>query len=492
MNFSEYELYDGIGLAALVRRKEVSADELLDAAISRVNTYDDNINAVVQNLEPLARNQIKRGLGDGPFTGVPFLLKDCGIDLKGTYTSSGSRFYSRQAVQQSSTLANHYLKAGLVIFGKTNAPEFAISGSTESKALGKCHNPWDLSRGTGGSSGGAAAAVAMAYAPMAHASDGGGSIRNPSSGCGVFGLKPSRSRVVSGPDVYEGVGGMSVQHAITRTVRDSAALLDVSGGQNALPICANHNQMSSFLATIEQPLAPLKIAFHVDAHNAVNISTECKQAVMATVKLCEESGHQVEQLQPDLDGENGLEAASILWKVNAAQELVNHIRTMKREPDPNELEWITQLLAEEGAKISALDYTHAINSTHQIGAKLHSFFSDHDVVLSPVVSQPPWLLDTYENSYSDTQSYFRTVFSYSPFCWPYNMSGQPAMSVPIYWTENNLPIGVQFAGRYGDEATLLQLARQLEVAKPWFNRRPQILITDIPESAPEISAHQLP
>ncbi len=474
MTFSEYTDFDAIGLANLVRRGEVSANELLDSAVNRINALDGDINAIVQDLQIQARKQIEQGLNDGPLSGVPFLLKDHGIYLKGTHTSGGSSFHSALPATYNSKLTEHYLKAGLVIFGKTNTPEFAISGSTESKALGKCHNPWDLCRGTGGSSGGAAAAVAAGYAPMAHASDGGGSIRNPSSGCGVFGLKPSRGRVVCGPDVYESVGGMGVHHAITRSVRDSAAILDATAIVPVGSLYRGLDNDSSFLDSISRPLKPLRIAFHLDAHRSVKIDPACHQAVQLAAKLCENLGHIVEEAQPEIDGDEGLEIGSLFWKVGAAQEAASVAQTLGREPKQDELEWITQLLADEGTQISATEYANAINVMHRMGRKLAAFFDRYDVVLSPVVSQPPWPLDTYENSYSDSRTYFETVSSYSPFCWPYNMSGQPAMSVPLHWTENGLPVGVQFAGRYGDEATLLSLARQLELAKPWFDRRPQI------------------
>lgn len=476
MVFSEYTDYDAIGLADLVRRKQVSATELLDSAISHIENNDTHINAVVQDLEPQARKQIKHALYDGPFTGVPFLLKDTGINLEGATNSNGSRFIDRKPAAQNSTLTEHYLKSGLVIFGKTNTPEYAISGSTESKALGQCHNPWDLTRSTGGSSGGAAAAVAMGYVPMAHGSDGGGSIRNPSSNCGVFGLKPTRGRVVCGPDTHQSVGGMSEHHTITRSVRDSAAVLDATSALRDKS-CLDQLQKNSFLEAIKQPTKPLRIAFHFDAHHSISTAPECHQAVHTAAKLCEDLGHNVEEVKPNIDSVKGMQACSLLWKVSAAQCIEETAHALGRAPKHDEIEWITQLLAKEGADIKATDYAQAINTMHHIGHKLITFFKQYDVVLSPVLSQPPWLLDVYENKYTDTQSYFKTVFTYSPFCWPYNMSGQPAMSVPLHWTKNNLPVGVQFAGRYGDEATLLRLARQLEIAKPWFNRRPTMLTT---------------
>jgi len=474
MAFSQYTDFDAIGLAELVRNKEVSPNELLNAALEQVNTFDADINAVVLGLESLARKQIEGGLSAGPFSGVPFLLKDNGIELKGTTTSSGSRYHDPQPATNNSHLTDIYLKAGLVIFGKTNTPEFAISGSTESKALGKCRNPWDITKGSGGSSGGAAASVAMGYAPMAHGSDGGGSIRNPSSACGVFGFKPSRGRVVCGPVASESIGSMSVDHAITRSVRDSAAMLDVTSA-SVDAACANKAPKTSFLAGLNQSVRPLKIAFHVEAHHSVDIAPACRKAVRLAAKLCEGLGHTVEEARPDIDGNAGLEIGSLLWKVSAAQNVASTTQALGQKPKHGELEWITQLLAQEGSSVSAVDYLDALTAMHEFGRKLTGFFNHYDVVLSPVVSRLPWPLDVYENSYSDTRTYFETVNSYSPFCWPYNMSGQPAMSVPLHWTESGLPVGVQFAGRPSDDKTLLQLARQLEVAAPWFNRRPLIL-----------------
>ncbi len=476
MTFPEYTEFDGIGLAELVRRGQVSANELLDAAIERVEALDPRLNAIVHRMDDPARRQIATGLGNGPFAGVPFLLKDHGIKIVGAPNRNGSRFHDDRPARANSFLTERYLAAGLVIFGKTNTPEFAISGSTEPQAFGPCRNPWDLTRGTGGSSGGSAAAVAAGYAPMAHASDGGGSIRNPASGCGVFGLKPTRGRVVCGPDSYQSLGGMSVHHAVTGSVRDSAALLDATTDPLVDDLYRKASDGSCFLDAIDRPPKQLRIAFHLHAHRDIDIDPECRRATRFAAGLCEDLGHLVEEAKPDIDGDEALELGSLLWKVGAAQIVAATAGSIGRKPRAGELEWITQLLADQGAEILATDYADAIDSIHRIGRKLAVFFERYDVVLSPVLSQPPWPIGVYENQYTDSRSYFETVANYSPFCWPYNMSGQPAMSAPLHWTENGLPVGVQFAGRYGDEVTLLQLAKQFEQIVPWFSRRPHAII----------------
>jgi Asp-tRNA(Asn)/Glu-tRNA(Gln) amidotransferase A subunit family amidase len=473
--FREYENFDGVGLAELVRRGEVSAKELLEAAIERVEDIDPGINAVVQKLYDYGEAQVRAGLPKGPFAGVPFLVKDHGLQVAGVPCADGSRFRSDKPAAVDGTLTRRYLAAGLVIFGKTNTPEFAISGSTESAASGPCRNPWDRTRSAGGSSGGAAAAVAAGYVPMAHATDGGGSIRNPASACGVFGLKPTRTRVPFGPDSFEEVGGMSAHHAITGTVRDSAALLDASAsgvpGDPYPPL----TQAEPFLEAMARPPRRLRIAFHAQAHRrTLAVHPECVKAVSRTAKICEELGHIVEEARPPIDGDEDVEIGSVFWKVAAARSVARLSATLGRGPAPGELEGITRALAEEGSAISATAYCETLDRLHRFGRRLAGFFASFDVVLSPVLSRPAWRLGEYDSRYTDSQSFFETVSAYSPFCWPYNMSGQPAMSVPLHWTDEGLPVGLQFAGRYGDEATLLQLAAQLEQAAPWGNRRPLI------------------
>lgn len=474
MTFHEYEDFDGIGLAELVRLGEVSPMELLEAAIDRVEAYDERINAVVRKAYAYGKEQIGTGLPKGPFTGVPFLVKDHGLDIAGVSCADGSAFRPDRPAVVDSTLTRRYLAAGLVIFGRTNTPEFAISGSTESLAFGPCLNPWDPSRTTGGSSGGSAAAVAAGYAPMAHATDGGGSIRNPSSGCGVFGFKPTRTRVPFGPETFEGVGGMSVHHAITRTVRDSAALLDATAGPMPGDPYPALDQAEPLLEAMRRAPRRLKIAFHVEAHRNTEVHRDCIEAVGWAAKLCENLGHIVEQARPPIDGRQGIEIGSVLWKISVAQSVTRTSKALGRGPQPLELEWISRTLADEGAKISAQDYVEALDGIHRFGRELAAFFDTYDAVLSPVLSRPAWRLGEYSKSYTDSRSFFETVADYSPFCWPYNMSGQPAMSVPLHWTDGGLPVGVQFAGRYGDEATLFQLACQLEQAAPWHQKRPPL------------------
>lgn len=472
MTFLEYREFDGIGLAELIRRGETSPIELLEAAIKRVESLDPTINAVVYHMHDVARARIESGLPVGPFRGVPFLVKDHGLSVAGSPTFDGSCFRDERPATTNSTLTQRYLAAGLVIFGRTNTPEFAISGSTESKAFGPCLNPWDLSRTTGGSSGGSAAAVAAGYAPMAHGTDGGGSIRNPSSVCGVFGLKPTRTRVPFGPETFDGVGGMAVHHAITRTVRDSAALLDATAG----PVAGDPYPALSFeeplLDAIRRAPRRLRIAFHREPHHKTEVHRECIDAVEFAAKLCEDLGHVVEEARPQIDGQQGIEVSAILWKVSAAQSVARTSTALGSTPGPSDLEWISRTLAEEGAEISATAYVKALDTMHRFGRELSKFFRIYDVALSPVLSRPAWRLGEYDKTYTDSASFFETVAAYSPFCWPYNMSGQPAMSLPLHWTGSGLPVGVQFAGRYGDEATLLRLAGCLEQAAPWHQRHP--------------------
>ena len=474
MSFPEYPFLDALGLARLIQKKEISAKQALEAAIDRIESLNPRLNAVVCKMYDQAFGRIKNGPPLGPFSGVPFLLKDLTANFAGVPTSSGSRLLGQVVPKTHSTLTQRYLDAGLVILGKTNTPELGMSGTTEPQAFGPTRNPWNLEKSPGGSSGGSAAAVASGMVPMAHGTDTGGSIRNPASNCGLFGLKPTRSRVPLGPNPAEPDAGLSVMHAVTRTVRDSAALLDAVSGPAtgdpwmAPPFCG------LFVNEAKKDPGQLKIAVHYTAHHGVDIDPQCKKAVEKAARLCTDLGHVVVEAKPEINGERAMEISRITWPVGVLDTVGAAYGRLGKEPDGDGLEWITWEMARQGMETKAVDFLGAINAIHEMGRGVARFFETFDMVLSPVLSRPPWPLDEYENRYTDPVSYIRTVFDYSPFAWPYNFSGQPAMSVPLHRTAEGLPVGVMFAGRYGDEAALFRLAGQIEQAAPWADRRPDM------------------
>jgi len=464
MDFEDYRRHDATGLAELVARRQVSAGELLETAAARMAEVNPQINAVTQDLTARARSE---GASNGPFSGVPFLIKDLGISLAGTPTTRGSRLYAQSVAAADSALAALYKAAGLAIFGKTNTPEFGLWPVTESELLGPCRNPWNLARTAGGSSGGAAAAVAAGIAPAAHASDGGGSIRIPASCCGLFGLKPSRGRVSFAPG-GEGWGGASIQHAVTRSVRDSAALLDVAcAPQPGDPYFLPAPEVSFAEAARRDP-GRLRIAFTTAAlQSAGGLDPECEAAVLETAKLCESLGHAVEEAKLPGDMAAMQAAASLVIAASVAADLDAEAERRGRAIEDGELEGLTLANYRRGQKVAGPAYVRAIATIHAYGRAVAGLFQDYDVLLLSTLGRPAiplgWLFE-------DPKKIGERVFGFMPNTQPFNNTGQPAMTVPLAWSRDGLPIGLQFVGRMGEEALLLKLAAQLEQAKPWFDK----------------------
>jgi amidase len=472
--FKEYDQYDAVGLAQLVRKGEVSPERLLDEAIARVEQRDPALNAVVNRLYDLARNAIRAGLPDGPLRGVPFLLKDLHALYAGAVTSNGSRFFKDNLADHDTELVSRYKRGGLVIFGKTNTPEFGLTITTEPVLFGPTRNPWSLGYMAGGSSGGAAAAVAAGFAPAAHASDGGGSIRIPSSCCGLFGLKPTRGRNPQGPDRGEGWSGMSTEHAITRSVRDSAVLLDLTCGPDlGAPYFATPPRQP-FASEVGTDPGRLRIALATHTPAGEKVAPECEQAVAETARLLERMGHRLEEAKLDFVPEELGPAFRTVIGGNTRVAIETYAAKLGRTPSPEAFEKITWLMYESGAAASAADYARAVQVLHRTGRMVARFFERFDLLLTPTLARPPEKLGVFDMNTDDTEGYRSAVALFTAFTAPFNASGNPAMSVPLHWTSGGLPVGVQFAGRYGDEATLLRLAAQLERAQPWFNRRPSI------------------
>ncbi len=466
--FAEYEDYDGLGLAALVRQGEVSTGEVLEAAIERVEARNPTVNAVVHRLYDEARRANQDG--DGPFAGVPFLLKDLYSFYRGAPLGNGSRLFKGYvaAFDDESTL--RYRRAGLAILGKTNTSEFGLSVSTEPAAHGPTRNPWDPSRTAGGSSGGAAAAVASGMVPLAQASDGGGSIRIPASCCGLFGLKPSRARNPDG----EGWSGLAVRHAVTRSVRDSAALLDATHGTAGLSAVTAAPPVRPFLDEVGADPGRLRIAWAVPEPDGVEVDPACRAAVEDAARLAEELGHHVEPAAPDLDYEQLKRTIITLVEAHMAESFAPGAALLPRTPSPELVQRTTWAMAERGRRHSATDFVRAVLTTQEIGARLSRFFSQYDVLLTPTLAKRPVPLGTVDAESEDLDAFYDEIRAFIPYTQMYNMSGQPAATLPLHWTPEGLPVGVQIGAGAGREATLIRLASQFETARPWFDRRPRL------------------
>jgi amidase len=467
--FEEYRRHDAVGLAELVRRGDANPAELLDIAIARSEAVNPRINAIVTRHYELARDAIKKGLPRGPFRGVPFLLKDLGIALEGTVTTHGSVFFKDVLYDYDSTLVERYKSAGLVIFGKTHSPEFGGTPTTESVLFGATPNPWKR----GISAGGSAAAVAAGILPAAHASDGGGSIRIPASACGLFGLKPTRGRVPMGPKVYETRNGLSAMHALSRSVRDSAALLDISQGPALGDAYAAPQRAAPYAQEIQRSPGPLRIALMTKPILPIPVAPDCVAAAEQAGVLCESLGHTVDVASPVLDAKALYAALGISSNVLVAEKVDAREAERGRAVEQGELEPITWRSLEAGRAVSAVHYSQARKALHRASRTLASFMQHYDAILSPTMALLPPELGTLSLS-QDYERFMMVAAAASAFTALHNMTGQPAMSVPLYWTQDGIPVGVMFAARFGDEATLFRLAAQLEQAAPWLDRVPPL------------------
>jgi Asp-tRNA(Asn)/Glu-tRNA(Gln) amidotransferase A subunit family amidase len=465
--------HDAVGLAQLVRKRQVSPSELLDAAIARTEALNPRFNFIAQRHYDYARKAIAAGLPKGPFTGVPWLLKDLNTNIAGELTEGGSRFYKGFRAPVTSELVKRAERAGFVIFGKTTTPELGLTGTTENKLTGDTRNPWDPARIAGGSSGGAAAAVAAGVLPAAHATDGGGSIRIPASCCGLFGLKPSRGRVPMGPLRTEGWGGLSTHHAVSWSVRDSAAILDATHGVEPGSRYGAPAPVDGFLAQVGKNPGKLRIALMLDSPTGSPVDPECRAATEAAARLCENLGHHVEIAQPKWNvGAVGLAAFQIMAPAIAA-DLIDRGKATGIAPGPEVLEPISLAFMGFGQTVSAMDYARANNTLQTLAITVGQFMERFDVILAPTLAAPPLPLGRINLTPDcDFQQWGQRVSVFSPFAQMANLTGQPSMSVPLGQSRAGLPIGVMFTGRYGDEALLYRLAGQLERAAPWADRRP--------------------
>lgn len=467
---------DGIALASQIARGDFTAREALEASIAQAARANKTLNFLAQPAYDYARTGLNALPSKGPLAGVPTLVKDLAIDLPGIPTRNGSRFWAGNVPSRRSTLVKRYEAAGLVIFGKTTTPELGLTATTESVAFGETRNPWDTGRTAGGSSGGAAVAVAAGVVPFAQASDGGGSIRTPASCCGLFGMKPSRGRVPLGPDRTEGWMRLSTAHAITRSVRDSALLLDISSGlELGSRYGAPTPQSGTFLkASVRDPKG-LKIALMLSPPSGSDVHEDCTSAANDVASLCADLGHMVEVAAPQFDfgAINGAMLAVLCVETKLALDARSAI--LGRKYTAEDVEPVTVWMARNAETFGPAAYAKANRVFQSLAIEVARFMQTYDVILSPTLAKPPVEIGKLSLSPKDFDAYVADVTSFGPFTAWANQTGQPSMSVPLNWNDEGLPIGTMFTGRYGQEDILFSLAAQLERARPWFNKRPPLI-----------------
>ncbi|MBL6952559.1 MAG: amidase [Alphaproteobacteria bacterium] len=479
MNDDPLAFLDATALADLVRRGEVTAAELVEAAIARIERLNPALNAVITRMDDQARAAVRDGYGaadnDAPFAGVPFLLKDLIAEYAGVAIGEGSRFLHGRCIStQDSELVIRLKRAGVIIAGKTNTPEFGLLPTTEPALHGPTRNPWDITRTTGGSSGGSAAAVAAGIVPMAHANDGGGSIRIPAACCGLFGLKPTRARNPMGPGYGDAGSGLAVEHAVTRSVRDSAALLDAtSGPAPGDPYWAPPKERP-YAEEVGRAPGQLRIAVSTKALTGAKIHPECQAAVEATAKLCEELGHIVEWAEPAFDEARYLKAFASAWTAFASWAIRDWADRFQLSPSEDQFEPNTWRMYQSGERRSGGAYLRTMQDIQQVARQVAGFFETYDLTLTPTIARPPAPLGYFDWDGGNRDVFLEHIGEYSGFTSIANGTGQPAMSVPLHWTADNLPVGLHFMARFGAEDTLFRLAGQLEQARPWAHRRPAV------------------
>ncbi len=494
ISFEDYVRHDGLGLAALVRSGEVSPAELLDAAIARIVEHNPALNAVIRTRYDAARAEAAQIDRSAPFAGVPFLVKDLVATIGGEPTGNGNRLLTSLPMPRDSELVRRFRAAGVLIAGRSNTPEFGLTPYTEPTAFGPTKNPWSAAHSPGGSSGGSAAAIASGMVPLASGGDGGGSIRIPASCCGLFGFKPSRGMTPTGPDFGELWHGFAIEHVLSRSVRDSAAMLDATAGADAGAPYAAPARERPYLDEVAADPRPLRIAFtHQPLFGHGSVHPDCIEALAASARLLESLGHRVEEAAPPVDAD-ALALAFVTVLAGETRAEIEHVaRVLGRKPRAADFERATYSLGLLGKSISAANSAAASQQLQLAARAMAPFFERYDVLMTPTLGAPPALIGSLQPSRAE-QILMRIVnaldagwlldklgvikplaaktFEYIPYTPLFNATGQPAMSVPLHWNAAGLPIGVQFVARFGADALLFRLAGALERAAPWFDRRP--------------------
>jgi len=473
--FVEYEEYDAVGIAELIRLKEVKVEEVIEAAISLAETRNPEINAIVTKLYDYAQENMKMGLPKGPFTGVPYLIKDLGAGIKGIPTTGGSRFMSDVIPNEDSETVKRLKTAGFCIFGKTNTCEFGMSITCEPQFYGATLNPWDLSLTPGGSSGGSASAVSARIVPSAHASDGFGSIRVPASCCGLVGMKPTRGRNSFAPTLGERIGGTVAEHAVSRTVRDQAAILDVTGyPKDGDPYFAPV-PFRPFHEEVKYDPGRLNIAFTFGGATSALADNQHKQILEQTIKIIEGFGHNVEESDPPISNDESQDIFRTLMAANAAQIIRSH-PNKKRLPEEGEVERVVALTAMKGESVFGHDIFIAQSRMHAMSRRMAEFHKKYDILLTPGLGHMPPKLGWIDMMLDDDEEYWNRVALFSPFTVWFNQTGQPAISLPVGQTDDGFPLSIQAVSSFANEATLFRFSSQLEKSIKWQNKRPKVYL----------------
>ena len=491
--FEEYDQYDGLGLAELVRKGDVSAAELCEEAVQRIEKVNPKLNAVVTPMFEQGRKTAQGDLPEGPFKGVPFLLKDIVAAYAGVPLTHGCKGLKNYIPDHDSDLVARFKQSGVVTLGKTNTPEFGLMGYTEPDLFGPTRNPWNTDRTPGGSSGGSAAAVAAGMVPVASGSDGGGSIRIPCSYCGLFGLKPSRGRTPTGPDHGQLWQGAAIEHVLTRSVRDNAAMLDATCAPDIGAPYIIATPERPYMEEIEQDPGKLSIGFSTRSPIGTPVHPEIVNATLETAKLLEKLGHRVEEAEPDADGEVLAKTFLSMYFGEVAANIDELQNVLGRKPKPEDVERLTWILGLLGHATSAYSFVKAMREWGKASRAMGRFHEKYDLYLTPTVAYPPARIGELKPKKIELSALKLIAglklgklllmtgirdkiaienMSRTPFTQLANFTGQPAMSVPLHWTSDGLPCGMHFIAPFGDEATLFRLASQLENEKPWFDKRP--------------------
>ena len=474
MRLDEYANHDAVSLAELVARGEVTASELLELALAATQAVTGEVNSVLSLFGDRARNEIAGGLPAGPLSGVPFLIKECMLMMKGAPYRLGCKLLEGYTAPSDTELMIRFRQAGLVTFGTTSTPETAYSPTTEPAMFGPCRNPWNLAHSAGGSSGGAAAAVAAGIVPVAHANDGGGSIRIPAACCGVVGLKPTRHRVPQGPDYGEMLQGLSCELAVSRTIRDMAVVLDAVQGADVGAKNVIAAPERAYAEEIRQPHRPMRIALMDASFSGTKVDAELAACVQQVARTCEQLGHHVVPATLKIDWERFFHATHIVWSTNVAAIVDGLAAITGRAATPEMLEAATWACYLDGKNASAVDLITALDDFNAISREVGRFFVEYDLLLTPTLARLPLKLGELDQNRKGITGleWTKGVFDWCNFTPLFNTTGQPAISLPLGMSQSGLPIGIQFVGRMNDEASLLRIGAQLEAAMPWQSRIP--------------------
>jgi amidase len=478
VDLTEYARLDALGLAELVRARRVSRRELIRTCAAAVEKVNPQLNAVIEVYADLIDDPERAGFQDGPFAGVPFLRKDLGAAEAGRRQELGSRLARGYVPDRDSFLTERFRAAGLVILGRSAIPEFALSSSTETVVNGETHNPWDLRLMAGGSSGGAAAAVASGIVPVAHASDGAGSIRIPASCCGLVGLKVSRGRVTQGPESAEGLSGLGVEFILSRSVRDTAAMLDAVSMPAAGDPFVIRQPDRPYLEQVGAPAGQLRIGYCTQPWAPYPVHPEIAGCVESIASECEAMGHAVEEACPRYDFDEYIRALTRVWAPSTAAEAIALAERFDREVSLDYLEPVTYSMVELGRRLSVEQLLASLEVFNRLRRESGKLFVDYDLLLTPTLALPPQPLGKYSQSQDmEAIEFFALCDDAGQFLPLFNITGQPAISLPLCWSEAGLPLGMQFVGRFGEEETLIRIASAFEVAMPWRERVPPVHVS---------------